>query len=87
MNKTELKKGIYKFQFHHRFTYSPQERLFRLIVFKWNVGVPGDGKGHSNKLSFAISPYFFKFDKELWGWCLTLLFLRIHKKRAWGGIF
>ena len=59
-------------------------RLFRIIRNKGNVG---DGKGYSSKTSLALMPKFFKFKKELFGFKLCIVGLRLHHKKAYGGYF
>lgn len=57
-------------------------RLFRLM---WTRGTVGDGKGYSCKLSFAVRPTLFRFRREYGGWLLTLLGVRVHYERDYGG--
>lgn len=59
-------------------------RLFRLI---WNTGVVGDGQGYSSKLTVALTPRLFRWDRGWHAWTLTILFVRIHYVRSYGGRF
>lgn len=59
-------------------------RLFRVT---WSNGVVGDGHGYSQKVSFAITPRLFYFSRGFHEWTLTILGLRIHSTRSYGGIF
>lgn len=49
----------------------------------------GFGKSYSNKLSFGLSPKWFKWDKESWSrdFELYVLGFRIHYARSYGGRF
>ena len=59
-------------------------RLFRIL---WSKGVVGDGKGYSAKFSLALTKKFFKYERlSIYDIELTLLGLRFHYKRAYGGI-
>lgn len=70
------------------FRNDPEQRIFRLFRITWNRGVVGDGKGHSNAMSFDLCPSFFRFARD-WtgGWSVRLLFVRVHRKISYGGIF
>ncbi len=65
---------------------SPRERIFRLFRVVWTRGAVGDGSGCSSKLSVALAPRLARFDREFNGWFLTILGVRIHKQRSFGGI-
>jgi len=60
-------------------------RIFRLGRFLWTVGKVGDGKGYSNKLSIALTPKLFRWKMERNEWFLTVLGIRFHRQRAYGG--
>jgi hypothetical protein len=59
------------------------QRHFRLFRVMWEVGTVGDGKGYSAKLAVGIMPKFFHRE----GGRLTILGLRVHYCRSFGGIF
>lgn len=71
------------------FRWSNHQRMFRLFRVCWTrgtVGVPGGG--YSAKLTVALAPRLFRFgDPWCDGWSLTLLGIRIHYIRSYGGIF
>jgi hypothetical protein len=62
--------------------YQTQRRV-RLFRVMWEHGRVGDGKGYSTKLSIGLFPKFFHRDDG----CMTVLFVRVHYRRSWGGIF
>lgn len=68
------------------FRYDPTARLYRLFRATWIRGTVGDGKGYSCKFSAALRLRLFQFHRELDGWLLTLLGVRIHFERSYGGI-
>lgn len=59
------------------------QRHFRLFRVMWEVGTVGDGKGYSAKLAVGIMPKLFHRE----GGRLTILGLRVHYCRSFGGIF
>jgi hypothetical protein len=65
--------------------YSPNERMLRLCRLIWERGIVGDGQGYSAMLSLALRPALFHVRKEWDGWRFTLLGVRLHFKRSWGG--
>lgn len=65
----------------------PNAMLFRLFRWTWNRGQVGDGKGYSCKLSVALAPRLFGFRREHEGWILTMLGIRVHFAKSYGGIF
>jgi len=67
-------------------TYDPPNRLIRLIRCLWTHGTVGDGKGYSAKFTIGLRPRLFMWRRESDGWLLTLFGLRLHHKKAWGGI-
>ena len=56
---------------------------FRLFRVMWEVGTVGDGKGYSAKLAVGMMPKLFHRE----GGRLTILGLRVHYCRSFGGIF
>lgn len=66
--------------------WSPRERMLRLCRLVWRRGEPGrPGGGYSAKLSLAVVPSLFRFTTEFHGWAVTLLGLRVHYQRSYGG--
>lgn len=68
-------------------TWSPTERLLRMGRLCWANGKPGQpGGGYSASLSMGLTPRLFRFQRGLLGeWALTLLGVRVHHKRSYGG--
>lgn len=64
--------------------YRPPGRivLFRL---KWETGIRMTKGWHDNKLSVSICKRWFQFEREYKGWLLTILGIRVHIGRAYGG--
>lgn len=66
--------------------WSPRERLLRLGRIVWRRGEgPGGGKGYSAKLSLALTPSLVQFRRDWCEWSLTLLGVRVHYLRSYGG--
>lgn len=82
-----MKPGIPRFAIKPIFTYSKTEKKTRYFAVLWNVGVPGDGAGHSNRVSLSWIPCLFKREQEYRGWAITLLGWRIHYQQSFGGRF
>ena len=61
-------------------------RLFRLL---WERGTPGvPGGGYSAKLAIGLRPRLFEREREYGkAFLLTILGLRVHYSRSYGGIF
>lgn len=68
------------------FRYDRESSMLRLFRIVGERGSTGFG-GYSWKLSAALRPALFRFNRELEGWILTVLGLRIHYKRSYGGRF
>lgn len=66
-------------------TWDPRLRRVRLFRFLWTHGVVGDGRGYSAMLSITLQPRLFVFEREYFGWALTVLGLRLHHLKAFGG--
>jgi hypothetical protein len=64
-----------------------QARLLRLFRVMWTRGAVGDGQGYSAKLSVALRPAFFSIRREWESVAVTVLGLRVHFQRSFGGIF
>ena len=62
-------------------------RLLRLFRVMWSVGQVGDGKGYSAKFSVGLRPTLFRWRREGDGWLLTVLGIRLHMQRSYGGRF
>lgn len=68
-------------------TYDPRQRLRRLARVTWKRGRVGDGQGYSAKLTLALTPRLFRVTREFGGWIVTLLGVRVHHSRSFGGVF
>jgi len=67
-------------------TYSPNEKKLRLFKFLWATGMDTSVRDwHSSSLRISLWPRIFNVETELWGWAVTFLCIRIHRKRAYGG--
>jgi hypothetical protein len=65
-----------------------QGRTLRLFRFAWNGReITRGGWPVSHKLSLALRPALYNWQRESDGWLLTLLGLRIHHARSHGGRF
>lgn len=58
-------------------------RLFRLLYEKGERGRKG---WYSAKLSLAIWPKLLHWRTDLWEWEFTILGVRVHSLRSYGGI-
>jgi hypothetical protein len=64
-----------------------EERRICLTRVRWEHGTPGDGVGHSNKVSVSLCASFrFGIERGYERWIYRIGPLRIHWLRAWGGI-
>jgi hypothetical protein len=63
-----------------------ESRILRLCRLMWTRGMVGDGNGYSVKLSLALRPAFFCFHREWQQFFLTVLGVRVHFQRSYGGI-
>lgn len=66
-------------------TYSKREKKIRLFRVLWERGKRGAEGWHSNSFAVSLWPRIFKYEPELWGWAVTILGVRLHRKRAYGG--
>ena len=65
-------------------TSSKSERKLRLFrIVRWMEPV-GNG-GYSTMLSVALVPRWFRVWADGADWCITLLGVRLHWQRSWGG--
>ena len=75
-----------KLRFKFIGTWSKEERKIRLFKWTWATGDDCSVKDwHSSSFKISLWPKIFKYEPELWGWALTILFMRFHRKRAYGG--
>lgn len=65
--------------------YDPSNRLLRVGRVMWERGIVGDGDGYSVKLSVGLRPALFRWKRGSTGWLLTVLGLRVHYDRSYGG--
>lgn len=61
------------------------QRHFRLLRIMWERGTLGGGYGYSVKLAFGLWPRLLGYDRTFS--ILTVLGLRIHYSRSYGGRF
>lgn len=63
--------------------------FFRLFRILWERGTVGDGEGYSAKFSVALSPVLFSFIERdaVTDWRMTILGVRLHYCRSYGGRF
>lgn len=65
--------------------YSRSEKMIRLFRVFRHVGRVGDGVGFSEMVSLAVVPCLLRHEREMRGWCLTILGLRVHYQKDFGG--
>ena len=66
--------------------WDPEAKFLRLGRIVWARGKgPGTGKGYTAKLSLALRPKLLGFATGCHEWEATLLGLRVHYQRAYGG--
>lgn len=68
------------------FRWDYNAKIFRVFRLLYNVGPVGFG-GYSAKFSVSLSRRIFHFEREYFGWSITLFGLRIHYLRSYGGHF
>lgn len=67
--------------------YDPGARMLRLARVMWERGTVGDGKGYSTKVSVALRPALFAWNRTGYPeWMLTVMGVRLHVQRSYGGI-
>jgi hypothetical protein len=72
------------------FRWDDIQRFWRIARILWERGDgPGTGRGYSAKLSFALDPKLFRLPERdaSTDWRFTLLGLRLHYCRSYGGRF
>lgn len=62
------------------------QRHYRLFRVMWERGRPGFG-GYSAKFSVALTPRLLLFTRQPNGWLVTVLGVRLHYARSYGGRF
>lgn len=67
--------------------WDPVAKLLRLGRLIYDRGTVGDGKGYSAKLSLALTSRLLRFRREFRGWIVTVLGVRVHYCRSYGGRF
>lgn len=67
-------------------SWDSQSRNLRLFRVMWVRGRVGDGKGYSVKLSVALRPTLFAVRREFEALRVTLLGVRVHYQRSYGGL-
>lgn len=65
-------------------TWSPQERMVRVARLVWSRGFMTMG-GYTAKVSVGLRPALFSAHSDCDGWRLTLLGVRLHYQRSYGG--
>jgi hypothetical protein len=68
-------------------TWEERTRVLRLFRVTWTRGTVGDGNSYSAKFSVALRPVLFSVRQEWQSVCVTVLGLRVHFQRSYGGIF
>lgn len=67
------------------FRYDHLQRKLRLFRLLWRRGTPGRPPGYSAKLSAALVPKLFGWNREYFGWRLTLFGVQFHHLKSYGG--
>jgi hypothetical protein len=70
--------------------YAPDERIFRIGRILYQGGPVGSrpgapGGGYSAKLSVSLTPRLLSFSRGLSEWTLTVMGVRVHHRKAYGG--
>lgn len=64
------------------------QRHFRLFRIMWERGKVGDGNGYSAKLSVGLEPQISRWERQAGtDWLVTVVGVRVHYCRSYGGIF
>ena len=75
-------KWVWRFQ--PGYGTGPLRGLLRVVRVMWERGEAGRG-GWSTKLSLGLEPALFSRGKETYGWLVTVLGVRLHYQRSYGG--
>lgn len=79
--------SISRVRFKRVLRYSPRERKLGLFRLLWVRGdIKTDKNAYSAKLSFAVRPVWFRWQKEWRSYRMVLLGIDVHYKRSYGGI-
>jgi hypothetical protein len=80
--------GVMRLRFKKIMRYDAQVKIFRAGRIMWERGTVGDGNGYSAKLSLSFTPTVFAWQRECGGgWLLIIAGIRVHYRRAYGGIY
>ncbi len=64
-------------------------RLLRLGRLVYHRGTPGGAAetpwGYSAKISLALTPILFRWQRGLFDWILIVLGVRVHHRKSFGG--
>lgn len=66
--------------------YDRDNHVLRLTRWTWTRGEVGNG-GYSAKLTIGLRRTAFMWQREFGGWLLTILGVRLHYCRSFGGLF
>lgn len=68
------------------FRYSPAEKKVRLGRIMWATGPDSTQPGwYSAFISLTLVPRIFRFERGFHAWELTILGVRIHHQKSYGG--
>lgn len=76
---------LHDIRFKRVFRWDSHNKLLRLFRIMWERGNVGDGRGYSAKFSLACTPRIIGWHRGMFDWALTVLGLRVHYLRAYGG--
>ncbi len=65
--------------------YDPRNHLLRIGRIMWERGTVGSEGSYSVKLTLGLRPSLLSWRRESTGWLLTVLGLRLHYDRSYGG--
>lgn len=67
--------------------YDDDMRMVRLGRIVWQRGAVGDGNGYSAKVSLALWPKLFRLERGFHEVSVTVLGVRLHFAKSYGGVF
>ncbi len=66
--------------------FDPSNQTLRVGRVMWQRGKVGDGQGYSASLTLGLRPAVFRWERGNTGWLLTVLGVRVHLDRSYGGV-
>jgi hypothetical protein len=81
-----MKNLNHKLRFKYLGIWSAREKKLRICKWTWATGKnPRVDGWHSSSFRISLWPKIFHFSSEYGGWAITIIGIRFHRKKAYGG--